>query len=206
MSGPQGSIGFYEENAEDFFQRTANVRRLPQQAAFAALLPPGGRVLDAGCGSGRDALAFRDLGFQVTATEAAPKLAALASRHTGLDVLVLRFDQMSWREAFDGVWACASLLHVPRPELPDAVRGLRDALTPDGALFMSFKYGTEEREVRGRRFTNLDERGADALLSQVGCLERLSVEVTVDVRPDRAEERWLSLLCRKVSPSRSFVG
>ena len=173
---------------------------LPEHGRFAALLPPGGRILDAGCGSGRDARAFRELGFEVTATEPAPRLAALASAYTGLDVLVMSFAQMAWREAFDGIWACASLLHVSRADLPEAVARLRDALTHGGLFFMSFKHGTQEREAHGRRFTDLDEAGARRLLAEVGGLEPLSTEVVADKRAERAGEHWLSLICRRAAP------
>lgn len=191
------TIRFYEENAEDFFARSVAADMLPQLATFAALLPPGGRVLEAGCGSGRDARVFHEMGFQVTATEAVPALAALAREHAGVDVRVMTFDQMDWIEAFDGVWACASLLHVPRVGLPETLRRLRRALVPGGVWFMSFKYGTREREAHGRRFTDLDEARAQSLIAQTGGLEMLSMEVTGDARPERAHERWLSVFCRK---------
>jgi 2-polyprenyl-3-methyl-5-hydroxy-6-metoxy-1,4-benzoquinol methylase len=192
------SIAFYDENAEEFFRCSVDAGLLPELRRFADLLPPGGRVLEAGCGSGRDALALKALGFQVTAIEAAPRLAALASAHTGLPVEVMTFDQVAWREAFDGIWACASLLHVARRDLPQTLRRLRAALRPGGAWFMSFKYGTQEREANGRRFTDLDEAGAKALLAETGGLALIAMAVTGDVRPDRGAERWLSVLCRRV--------
>ena len=193
------SIRFYEENAADFFARSVAAEMLPQLRAFAGLLPPGGRVLDAGCGAGRDARALREMGFQVTATEAAPALAALARAHAGVEVRVMTFDEMAWSGAFDGIWTCASLLHVARTELPATLVRLKRALVPRGAWFMSFKYGTREREANGRRFTDLDEAGAQALLAQVDGLELISMQVSGDVRPDRSSERWLSLLCRKAA-------
>jgi SAM-dependent methyltransferase len=191
------TIGFYDENAEDFFRRSVDADMARGHADFTALVSAGGRVLDAGCGSGRDSLAFAGLGFQVTSMEASAKLAALATAHTGLPVEVMTFDQIAWREAFDGVWACASLLHVPRAELPAAVTRLRDALVPGGMLWMSFKYGAQERFANGRHFTDLDEAGGKALLAKVGGLELISLTVTGDARPDRSSERWLSVLCRK---------
>lgn len=191
------SIGFYEDNAEAFFRGSVDADMAADWRAFAAELHAGDRVLDAGCGSGRDALGFVRLGFEVTAMEASPKLAALARLHTGLPVQVLTFDQVAWREAFEGVWACASLLHVPRVGLADAVGRLRDALVPGGVLWMSFKFGKGERQVEGRHFTDLDEAGADALLAKVGGLELLWTKVAGDVRPGREHERWLSVLCRK---------
>jgi SAM-dependent methyltransferase len=191
------SVQFYENNAEDFFRRSVDAEMLREQARFAALLPAGARILDAGCGSGRDARWFREQGFEVTATEAAPTLAALASGHAGLPVQVLTFDQMVWRDAFEGIWTCASLLHVPRADLPGVVGRLRLALAPGGLWFMSFKYGRGERQAGDRRFTDLDEADAQALLADVGGLTLLSMEVTGDVRPDRLHERWLSLFCRR---------
>ena len=191
------TIGFYDENAEDFFRRNVGVDMASGWQAFTALLKPGGRILEAGCGSGRDALFFHKAGFQVTATEASPKLAALAQAHTGLSVEVMTFDQMAWREEFDGVWACASLLHVPRAELPQVMRRLRDALVPGGVWWMSFKYGTAERQAGARHFTDLDEASAQALLAEVGGLELIAMDVSGDSRPDRAQERWLSVLCRR---------
>jgi len=192
------TIGFYDENAEDFFRRSVDADMARGHADFTALLAPGGRILDAGCGSGRDSLALARLGFEVTPIEASPKLAALAKAHTKLPVEVMTFDQIGWRETFDGVWACASLLHVPRGELPSAVTRLRDALVPGGVLWMSFKYGVQERFANGRHFTDLDEAGAEALLAEVGGLSAISLTVTGDARPDRANERWLSVLCRKL--------
>ena len=192
------SIGFYDQNAEDFFQRSIDADMAQGHADFLAVVRAGGRILDAGCGSGRDSLVFLDLGFQVTAMEASEALAALARAHTGLPVEVLTFDQVSWLEAFDGVWACASLLHVPRSDLPVAIGRLCDALIPGGILWMSFKHGAAEREVGGRLFTDLNERTGRELLEELEGLELISVRVTDDPRVDRPGERWLSLLCRKM--------
>jgi SAM-dependent methyltransferase len=198
-SNGSDSVAWYEANARLFFDRSVDASMLDQQRRFADLLPRGGRVLDAGCGAGRDAKVFREWGFDVTATEAAPSLAALAREHAAVDVQVMTFDQMAWTAAFDGVWACVSLLHVPRRRLPRTLARVRRALKPGGTWFMSFKYGDQDRETGGRWFTDLDEPGAAALLAEVGGLELIELSVSHDVRPDRAHDRWLSLLCRRCS-------
>jgi SAM-dependent methyltransferase len=185
---------YYTENAEAFFADTVTVPMDPLYARFLPHIPAGGHILDAGCGSGRDTQAFLARGYRVTAFDASPTLAALAEHHTGRTVQVLRFQDLAWRREFDGIWACASLLHVPAAELPAALRRLVLALRPGGTLYASFKYGRGEREHQGRRFTDLDQAGLQALLSQVPDLRELETWITEDLRPGRAAERWLNTL------------
>ncbi len=191
------TIGFYERNAEDYFRTTVGIDMSVPRERFAKLLSPGARVLDAGCGSGRDARVFHELGFQVTAFDASPRMAALARAHSGLPVEVRTFQEVAWCEAFDGIWASASLLHVPRAELPPVMRRLRDALVPGGVWHLSFKYGAGEREVEGRRFTDLDEQAAEALVADAGGLEAVWMGVEPSRKPQMPDERWLVLLLRR---------
>ena len=197
------TIAYYEDQAETFFAETVAVDMAPLYARFLAHVPPGGHILDAGCGSGRDALAFRRLGYSVTAFEASPALAQLASSHCGLPVEVRRFQEIDWEDRFDGIWACASLLHVPMAELPDVLRCLGRALKPDGVLYASFKYGAGEREHGERRFTDLDEDGLAALVEAVPALAVVDVWVTGDRRPGREAERWLNAVVARGSASRT---
>lgn len=185
---------YYSENAPVFFADTVAVAMDPLYARFLPHIPPGGHILDAGCGSGRDTLAFLERGYQVTAFDASPSLASLAERHTGQPVRVLRLQDMEWSQTFDGIWACASLLHVPAAELPEVMGRLAGALRPGGVLYASFKYGRGEREHQGRRFTDLDVAGLRALLAQVPGLTEPETWISEDLRPGRAAERWLNIL------------
>lgn len=185
---------YYTENAQAFFADTVAVSMDSLYTRFLPYIPPGGHILDAGCGSGRDTLAFLQKGYRVTAFDASPTLAALAERHTGQPVQVLRFQDLAWRREFDGIWACASLLHVPAADLPEALGRLALALRPGGVLYASFKYGRGEREHRGRNFTDFDEAGLRTLLGQVPDLTERETWTTEDLRPGRAAERWLNTL------------
>ena len=98
------------------------------RSKFLIHVPAGGDILDAGCGSGRDALAFHRAGYRVTAFDASPEMCRMARQYTDLPVIQMTFQEMTWRSAFDGIWACASLLHVPQVELPDVL----------GTLFVLF--------------------------------------------------------------------
>jgi len=121
-------------------------------------VPEGARILDAGCGSGRDAKRFLEMGYEVTAFDASGELCALASRHVGRPVLRMRFDEVRFEDEFDGVWACASLLHVPRREMDGALARLSRSLKPGGVFYASFRY--REGEViheDGRHFADCTE-------------------------------------------------
>ncbi|WP_323696993.1 class I SAM-dependent methyltransferase [Thiorhodovibrio litoralis] len=169
----------------------------PLYEHFLPLIPVSGRILDAGCGSGRDARAFREFGFTVQAFDASHVMANIASQHLQAQVEVLRFQDIDWFECFDGIWACASLLHVPLDQLADALARLSRALKKDGVLYASFKYGRGEREHNGRRFTDLDESGLAELIALAGQLSIVETWITGDLRPGREAERWLNALLRK---------
>jgi SAM-dependent methyltransferase len=191
------NIYFYEQHAERFCEETLGVDMTSLYQHFLPLLPKCGRILDAGCGSGRDARAFLEQGFSVTAFDASPMLAEFAEIHLGQPVHRLRFQDLTWHQRFDGIWACASLLHVPENELADAVQRLSRSLKNGGILYASFKYGSGERACNGRRFTDLDETGLADLLRTVKGMKEVRTWTTGDLREGRETERWLNtLLCR----------
>lgn len=181
------TLKYYQDNAQTFFDGTVNVDMSLLYETFTQHLAPGARVLDAGCGSGRDAKAFLKMGYQVEAFDASPAMVELAQEHTGLPVQLMTFADVDWKEEFDGIWCCASLLHVPTLELPEVMRRLADALKPGGVWYVSFKYGNGEREVDGRRFTDMDEVGLRALIRKIKKIEIFELWTTKDKRPNRAE-------------------
>ncbi len=190
------TLKYYQDNAQTFFDGTVNVDMSSLYEAFTRHLAPGARVLDAGCGSGRDAKAFQEMGYQVEAFDASPAMVELAREHTGLPVKVMSFEDVDWKEEFDGIWCCASLLHVPAVELPGVMRRLADALKPGGVWYVSFKYGDGEREVDGRRFTDMDEVVLRRMLGAVPGIEIKSLWMTQDKRPGR-DEVWLNGMVQK---------
>lgn len=190
-------IDYYEQHAERFCEDTRGVDMTPLYQRFLPRLPRRGHVLDAGCGCGRDARAFVARGFRVTAFDASPTLVKLAEEHLGQPVHQLRFEDIRWQRRFDGIWACASLLHVPEADLDDAMLRLRGSLKSGGMLYASFKYGRGERSSNGRRFTDLNETGLYALVRRVGGLKEVETWRTGDLRAGRGSERWLNTLLRR---------
>lgn len=184
---------YYEENASDFFSSTVDVDMTPIYERFLPFVVDGGAVLDAGCGSGRDALHFKALGYEVTAIDASESLCKLASELLDQEVQCVRFDEIVWERRFDAVWACASLLHVPRDELVGVFSKLSHTLKPGGLIYASFKYGDTEREKDGRNFTDMNESLFEDLMSSVSSLELKQCWITHDRRPNR-DESWLNVI------------
>lgn len=118
--------------------------------AFTSFLEPGASVLDAGCGSGRDVKYFREQGFQMRAFDASEEMARLATRYSGVEVQCHRFLDMNYEREFDGLWSCASLLHVAPHDWPDVLQKCVQALKPGGVWYLSFKYGEGTRVKEGR--------------------------------------------------------
>jgi SAM-dependent methyltransferase len=184
---------YYQRNADQFFQDTVSVDLHHLHARFLEHLPSASRILDAGCGSGRDAKAFLDRGFQVSAFDASPALAELASRHLGQPVQARTFAEVVEKEAYEGIWACASLLHVSAVEMPFVLAKLWAALKPGGVLYCSFKLGVGEREQNGRRFTDANEAQMSRWLESLEGVREKQFWRTPDARPERSEE-WLNCL------------
>lgn len=187
---------YYSQNARSFFDSTAFVDMSGLHDVFLSRLPAKAHILDAGCGSGRDAKAFADRGFKVSAFDASSELASLASQHCGFDVGVRTFGDVAEVEAYDGIWCCASLLHVPATELPACLKRLWRALRPGGCLYVSFKLGTGERAHQGRRFTDADDTTLRHWLSPLTLVSSVETWVSEDKRPERSEQ-WINALVAK---------
>lgn len=189
------TIKFYNENAKEFCEGTLQADMSRCHEMFLSLVKPGGHILDAGCGSGRDSKAFLDLGYRVTAFDASEEICKYASEYLGQAVECRRFEDVAETDCYDGIWASASLLHVPKKELPEVMRRLRHALKTGGILYASFKYGDGERMRGERRFSDFTEEQARALFEENG-FAILEFALTGDVREGRAEEKWVNLVGR----------
>lgn len=200
------SVRYYDENANSFAERTADIDLSPLYDEFLPLLPPSGFILDAGCGTGRDSAAFLERGFRVLAFDASKAMVDMASKRIGQPVLHLSFDQMQFDHEFDGVWAAASLLHVPTASMEWTFRDLHEALVPGGILYASFKRGTSEGVREGRFFNDYDEvrlkefvqglRGGWSLPDSSPPWSVLKVWLTSDIGQQRAGVEWVNLLAR----------
>ncbi len=208
------TISYYNENAEAFCIGTRTADMSETRGRFLRYVQSGGLILDAGCGSGRDSKYFLENGYRVVAMDASEEICRLASAYLGQAVECRMFEEITEKGIYDGIWACASLLHVPYVQLPETIAKLGEALVDGGVLYASFKYGGEredwreegkkEREAGGRYFTDLTEEEWKKVLAEAEKymrgfrLEMVESFVTGDVREGRGEEKWLNVVGRKV--------
>ena len=191
------TLDYYNNNAHRFTSDTLDVEFSDIQDRFLAELQPGAFILDFGCGSGRDSRYFLKKGYKVEACDGSEEMVKTATRNAGIPVKQMLFSELDEQERYDGIFACASILHVPSAELPDIIGKMKRAVKKGGVLYVSFKYGTFEGVRNGRYFTDLTEESLKQILDQVGGLDIIRTGITGDARPGREDEKWLNVLLRR---------
>lgn len=194
------TIDYYDSNAAEFVTETENADMSECRSRFLSYLKPGQSILDAGCGSGRDLLAFMNAGFAADGFDASSELCRIASKKTGRLVRQMRFEELDGEEKYDAIWACSSLLHVHMADLPDVLLRLYRLLKVEGIFYASFKYGTGARVKEGRYFLDLEEKEGLRLMEKGGFTVK-EVFITQDVRLDRHGEKWINFIMKKVDHS-----
>jgi SAM-dependent methyltransferase len=202
--GPDGdthdkrTLDFYAAEASAYGARSDGLGISKSLTAFLAELPKGAAVLDLGCGTGRDTRALIDAGMQVTAVDGSPEMAREAERRLGIAVRVQLFEDVDDVAAFDGIWANASLLHVPRAGLPTVFARVYRALKPGALLYASFKSGdTDGRDKLGRYYNYLDAGELTDLLRDAGAWRSIDINQGRGKGYDGTETGWLQALARK---------
>ncbi|MBI5790986.1 MAG: class I SAM-dependent methyltransferase [Rhodocyclales bacterium] len=149
------TLGHYQSRAEAFWEGTRNhdvAQNIDALLRHIQGTPPY-TVLDFGCGPGRDLRAFIERGHHAIGLEGAQALAEMARKHSGCEVWQQDFLRLLLPVAhFDGIFANASLFHVPRQELPRVLRALRSTLKPGGVLFSSNPRGENQESINGERY------------------------------------------------------
>lgn len=193
------TLNYYNTKAKDFVSGTIDVAFAEIQDAFLEYISVGGKILDFGCGSGRDTKYFLSKGYDVDATDGSEELCKIAREYAGVQVKQMLFEELDKVEVYDGIWACASILHVEKKQLPDIMKKIAIATKTGGVVYTSFKYGDFEGVRNGRFFTYLTEESFGELLKIVPELVIEKLWISADVRAERGEERWLNIVLRKLA-------
>lgn len=153
------NVNFYNENALSYYNESQlfNMNKICDDFLKIADLPSGAKILDAGCGSGRDSLYFIDKGYKVLSIDASEKLIEICKDKHNLNAEVQDLTKLTYYKEFDAVWCCATLLHLPEIEFDMALGNLSDSLKEDGTLYFSIKKITNHfmTDSRNRTFYNV---------------------------------------------------
>ena len=191
------SVDYYNSNSESFIKDTRNIDMKKNYEVFLANIPDQGLILDAGCGSGRDSLIFQKLGYRVDAFDGSSSMVSEAKKLTGLNIELSTFEDFEFNRFYNGIWACASLLHVRRANLVSILTRLSEGLISGGVLYSSFKYGNNERLNGERYFNDINEHVLKAYVDTVPDISVMQTWVTGNRRTNDNDEKWLNSLLLK---------
>ena len=169
------------------------------QEKFISKLNKDDKILDFGCGSGRDTKYFLKRGFQVDAIDGSEILCRRASEYTGITVKQMLFQELKDVGRYNGIWACSSILHLPKTHLRTVFEKMLIALKTDGIIYTSFKYGNFEGDRNGRYFTDFTIESFQSFIKNLKGVFIEEYWITGDVRVGREEEKWLNLILRRTN-------
>ena len=191
------TIEYYEKNASTFIESTINADVSELYRSFEEFLTPGCRILDLGCGSGRDSKYFVEKGYDVVALDPSPSMCAQTRSLAHIPVHEMKAEVMQFSNEFDGVWACASLLHVPRDMQENVLHRIADALKDEGILYASWKYGTQDRISEGKKYCDMTDSLIYEIVKKVSEFHIAKIWITQDVRNKYNTQKWLNILLHK---------
>ncbi len=192
----RSTIDYYNRIADSYYWTTVGIDMSKLRNAFAAYLPAESRVIDLGCGSGRDVMAFCDMGHDASGLDASKELVELAKER--LEVKASVGDMVTWRasEPYDGIWCCASLIHLNEEEKKRFFGNLQYNLKPGGVIYISVKEGIETgTDEEGVYTSNCTADELKSFLDGAGC-EILETVVTEDAM-GRPGVKWLNVIAKK---------
>lgn len=162
------TIKYYDDNCENFKSKWDNyLFDIPN--TFAEYLKDDAYVLDLGCGTGRDSLYFKEKGFKVKCIDGSVNMCKIASESLGQEVENKNYLDIDYKDLFDGVFACASLLHLNNDDLKIVLKKIYDSLKFNGIMYASFKYGNDERYEDGRYFNDMTLDKFNKTITETEC-------------------------------------
>ncbi len=183
---------YYDTHAQRYRAETQHVDISSLYDRFLPYIPEGGSILDAGCGSGRDLTYFASLGYRCRGFDASREMVEAASAYSGCAVYQGTFETFEEMGVYDAIWACASLLHVARHDLPEVFARLQRGLKKEGILYCSFKNRSEDFSDGGRSFTCFTPGTFSSFIGQETTLSIIDLFVSQDARHDRKNESWVN--------------
>lgn len=191
------SIDYYNQNASAYYEKTVHADMAKIMQPFIELLPENAEVLDMGCGSGRDTLALEEAGFSVTAMDGAAEMCRLAEIYTDKEILHLTYEEMDFQNVFDGIWACAALVHIPYKKMPQTLKKMVEALVDGGLIYMSLRDGNRKGWDGLRQYYDYNEERILELLGNIPGTKIVDIWKTLPLIEDDNPSAWWNIILRK---------
>lgn len=167
MKQEYDTLKYYNENSENYFEQTKNADLSTCYNEFLKELPEKSYILDFGCGSGRDSKYFLEHGYKVKAIDGSSGMCDIATKYIGQKVECLKFSELSDINEYDGIWACSSILHVEKQELPEIITKMIKSLKQNGVIYTSFKKGNTFEVKDGKYFNYTTKEDIEKILEKV---------------------------------------
>ncbi len=200
------TLAYYRDNAREYIRETIELEFTGQiRRRFLELLAPDSLILDLGCGSGRDSLFFLEAGHRIVAVDPVGAIAERAAKYLGHPVRVQKAEELEETNTYDGIWACASLLHIPRSRIEASFNAISKALKPGAIWYMSFKLGeTEYQDHKQRFFNNYSIPLMEQVLKQYPQLSIIEIFESPSLLRGKAQP-WLNVMVKKnvLSPQKT---
>ena len=188
------TIEYYNNNAVAYFESTSQVHLEELYERFLRYIPPGGSIMDLGCGSGRDVKWFIDHGYDAYGLDASEQLTRIACKRLQIPLELGAIEDWFAEDPFDGLWCCASIMHLDEEDIEQFFSNLKSNLKPGGVLFMSVKSGIATgTDSCGRYFKDFEESYIHELLAGHPELSLKELWYTED-KLSRDKFRWLNVL------------
>lgn len=192
------TIYYYNNNAQKYFIETIGGDMQLSYDKFLVHIPQGGYILDFGCGSGRDSFYFIKKGYKVKAIDGSIELCNLASQYINQKVQCICFENFKEQNVYDGIWACASILHIEEKDFLIVYKNIIDALKPGGVIYISFKNGKGEELKNGRYFKYYTKEEFIKHTKQFSDLEILDIYTSKSTTNINEDRYWNNFILKKV--------
>lgn len=192
------TINYYNKNAKEYFENTIKGNMQISYDKFLEHIPKNGYILDFGCGSGRDSKYFLENGYKVKATDGSKELCLLAEKYTKRKVECMNFLELNDSNIYNGIWSCATILHLKETEFIEVLYKMVKALKEEGIMYISFKNGIGEEIINGRYFKYYTREEFINIINYFKCLEILEIYITKSTTNINEEKDWNNFIIKKV--------
>ena len=191
------TLEYYNKNALEYFKKTYKADMNIQYELFLKYIGKKGKILDLGCGSGRDSLYFKKIGYDVDAIDGSEELCKLASKYTNIPVKCMKFNELDMVDYYDGIWACSSLVHINKNELIEVLKKVRMALKNNGILYVALKNGKGKENINGRYFVYIEKEEFEQMINELD-FKLIDYLSSKSVTNEKEKRTWNNYILKKV--------